>query len=90
MSEISKNPDFVLNNKKPLNTLYKTPHSSNGGAVAKFSVGPNAQANIAKKAAVPKKKDIWGIEKNPNALNKVRNYKYNFGKTPAIQIQIGK
>ena len=57
MSEISKNPDFVLNNKKPLNTLYKTPNGEGAvgkfgaGAAPKFSVvnGPNAQANISKK-----------------------------------------
>ena len=84
MSE--NNPDFVLNNNKPLNTaLYKTPNKNGGAAAgskfgaaaAKFSVaGPNAQANAAKKAAVPKKKDIWGIEQNPNALNtKVRKTK---------------
>ena len=79
MSE--NNPDFVLNNNKPLNSLYKTPNKNGaaagkfGAAAAKFSATPNAQANAAKKAAVPKKKDIWGIEKNPNALNtKVRNH----------------
>ena len=76
MSE--QDPNFVGNNKRPINTLYKTPNGGGaagkfGAAAAKFS-GPNAQANAAKKAAVPKKKDIWGIEKNPNALNtKVRN-----------------
>ena len=83
MSEI--NPDFVGNNKRPINnTLFKTSNNVGGAAgkfgaaAAKFS-GPNAQANAAKKAAVPKKKDIWGIEKNPNALNtKVRNHKNNF------------
>ena len=81
MSE--NNPDFVLNNNKPLNSLFKTPNKNGaaagkfGAAAAKFSVaGPNAQANAAKKAAVPKKKDIWGIEQNPNALNtKVRKTK---------------
>ena len=88
MSE--QDPNFVGNNKRPIkNTLFKTPNggaSNNvggaagkfGAAAAKFS-GPNAQANAAKKAAVPKKKDIWGIEKNPNALNtKVRNHQNNF------------